>query len=66
MERRLLEQLVAGKSLPQAADALGIAGTTARTHLTGIVAKTGVSRQADLIALVTRLVPPLQRPRNRG
>ena len=48
---------VLGKALAQTANALGIAGTTAKTHLYNIFSKTGVSRQADLMRLATRLVP---------
>jgi DNA-binding CsgD family transcriptional regulator/PAS domain-containing protein len=57
-EARLLERLVRGESLPDARKALGIAETTAKTHLAHIFAKAGVSRQADLLALVARMVPP--------
>jgi DNA-binding CsgD family transcriptional regulator len=49
------------RALVEAAAALGIAETTAKTHLSRIFAKTGVSRQAELVALVHRLTPPLQR-----
>ena len=60
-ETQLLRQLAAGASLPEAAAALGIAETTAKTHLGNIFGKTGVARQANLIALVHRLSPPLGR-----
>jgi DNA-binding CsgD family transcriptional regulator/PAS domain-containing protein len=60
-ETRVLERLLRGTSLVEAAAALGIAETTAKTHLSRIFAKTGVSRQAELVALVHRLTPPLQR-----
>ncbi|GAA3102889.1 helix-turn-helix transcriptional regulator [Rhizobium viscosum] len=50
-ETRVLASLVAGRSLSETATELGIAHTTARTHLTHIFEKTGVSRQADLIRL---------------
>jgi DNA-binding CsgD family transcriptional regulator len=54
--------LAEGAKLAEAAVALGIADTTAKTHLTHIFSKTGVSRQVDLIALIHRLVPPVQKP----
>ena len=60
-EARVLERLLGGKSLVDAAAALGIAETTAKTHLSRIFAKTGVTRQAELVALLDRLVPPLRR-----
>lgn len=59
-EARLLEQLAGGATLANAAVALGIAETTAKTHLSHIFSKTGVSRQTDLIALVHRLTPPVR------
>lgn len=58
-ELRLLQALLAGASLVQAGAALGIAESTAKTHLSHIFAKTGVTRQADLIALLHRLTPPI-------
>lgn len=48
-ETELLQQLVAGSNLRQAAENCGIARNTARNHLSNIFQKTGVSRQADLI-----------------
>ena len=60
-EARVLERLLGGMSLVEAAAALGIAETTAKTHLSRIFAKTGVTRQAELVALLDRLVPPLRR-----
>ena len=60
-EARLVEKLAEGATLAEAAVRLGIADTTAKTHLTHIFSKTGVSRQTELIALIHRLVPPLQK-----
>ena len=60
-EARVLERLLSGMTLVAAAAALGIAETTAKTHLSRIFAKTGVTRQAELVALLDRLVPPLRR-----
>jgi DNA-binding CsgD family transcriptional regulator len=57
-ETRLLGRLVLGETLVEAARALGIAETTAKAHLASIFGKAGVRRQADLVALVTRLAPP--------
>jgi DNA-binding CsgD family transcriptional regulator len=62
-ETRVLERLAGGATLPQAAKALGIAHSTAKTHLFHIFSKTGVSRQTDLIALIERLNPPIHRPK---
>ncbi|HKD25964.1 MAG TPA: LuxR C-terminal-related transcriptional regulator [Xanthobacteraceae bacterium] len=57
-EERTLERLLAGDTLAQAADTLGIAVTTVRTHLTHIFDKTGASRQAELIRLAAKFSPP--------
>lgn len=59
-EARLLEHLVKGETLGETAKALNIAETTAKTHLAHLFEKMGISRQADLVALVARLIPPLQ------
>jgi DNA-binding CsgD family transcriptional regulator len=59
-EARLLAQLVSGASLAEAAFNLGIAEATARTHRNHVFTKTGVSRRADLIVLVGRLLPPIR------
>jgi len=55
METRLLDGLLQGQKLAEAAERLGIAETTARTHLGNIFGKTGVSRQSDLIRLATEM-----------
>lgn len=55
METRLLDGLLRGQKLAEAADRLGIAETTARTHLGNIFGKTRVSRQSDLIRLATEM-----------
>jgi DNA-binding CsgD family transcriptional regulator/PAS domain-containing protein len=59
-EARILERVSQGQTLAEAAKALNIAETTAKTHLGHLFGKMGVSRQADLVALVARLIPPLQ------
>ena len=61
-ETRLVEKLEAGATLPEAAGALGIADTTAKTHLTHIFSKAGVTRQVELMTLIHRLVPPIRKP----
>lgn len=59
-ETRLLERVIQGHTVGEAAEAMDIAETTAKTHLAHIFQKTGVSRQAELVVLVSKLVPPLQ------
>ena len=57
-ETRVLACLLGGRTLAEAATSLGIAATTAKSHLEAIFAKTGISRQADLMRLGMGLVPP--------
>jgi DNA-binding CsgD family transcriptional regulator len=57
-ETRLLASLLAGRTLTETAATLGIAGTTAKTHLEHIFLKTGVTRQAELMRLWTGLITP--------
>jgi DNA-binding CsgD family transcriptional regulator len=57
-ETRVLAEIAAGASTSDAAATLGIAGSTVRTHLESIFAKTGVKRQAELVRLAARLAPP--------
>lgn len=51
-EQRLLRVLFDGISLPDAARCLGVARTTARTHLQRLFEKTGTRRQADLLRTI--------------
>jgi DNA-binding CsgD family transcriptional regulator len=55
-EARLASQLAFGNSLEGVADQLGIAKETARSHLKSIFAKTGVHRQAELVAVLAKLL----------
>lgn len=54
-EQGLLDILVQGVSLPDAALMLGVARSTARTHLQRLFDKTGKRRQVDLLRMVTSL-----------
>jgi DNA-binding CsgD family transcriptional regulator len=60
-ETRMFEQLATGATVAEAAETLAIAKTTARTHLSRILSKTGVTRQTDLVALIHRLSLPVKR-----
>lgn len=51
-EARICERLVQGRTVEEAAHDLEIAADTVRVHLKKVFAKTGVSRQAELIAKV--------------
>jgi DNA-binding CsgD family transcriptional regulator len=59
---RTLDRLVAGDTLAEAAQALGVALATVRTHLAHIFEKTGTSRQAELIRLAAKFAPPIVVP----
>jgi len=59
-ESRLLNQLAKGDTISKAAASLEVSEHTIRTHLQNIFAKTGVSRQTELIALLDWLVPPVR------
>ena len=59
-EIRIVQHLLAGKTPVEIADELGLALPTVRTHLARIFAKTGTSRQADLILLATQIAAPVK------
>ena len=58
-EMRVLLMIVEVGGVPEVAPVLGISETTVRTHLQHVFAKTGTSRQADLVALVASYMSPL-------
>jgi len=54
-EARLAQRLARGDSVEEAAQALGVKMTTARTQLAAIFAKTDTRRQAKLVAILSRV-----------
>lgn len=56
----LLMPLLEGKTIEEIAGTLGISMATARSHLVRLFAKTGTSRQAELVQLVLKAIPPLR------
>lgn len=58
-ELRVLMAIVHVGGVPEAAEALGIAETTVKTHLARVFGKTGVNRQADLVKLAAGFASPL-------
>src|SRR4030095_11526980 len=58
-ELRVLQSSVAVGGVRETPAALGIAETTVKTHLHRVFAKTGVSRQADLVKLAAGFSNPL-------
>jgi DNA-binding CsgD family transcriptional regulator len=59
-EAQIFAMIAAGHTVAAAAENLGIAMSTARTHLLWVLEKTGCKRQVELVALADRLSPPLQ------
>lgn len=59
-ELRVALALAPGLQLEEVADMLGIGLQTVKTHLQHIFQKTNTSRQADLIALMTRMSGPMR------
>jgi DNA-binding CsgD family transcriptional regulator len=58
-EMRVLMMIVQVGGVPEVAPVLGISETTVKTHLQRVFAKTGTSRQADLVKLVAGYMSPL-------
>jgi DNA-binding CsgD family transcriptional regulator len=58
-EVRVLLSIVEVGGVPETAQALGVAETTVKTHLHRTFAKTGASRQADLVKLAAGFSTPL-------
>jgi len=58
-ETRMLDRLLRGDSIAEAAAAMNVSVTTVKTHRSRLLSKTGTRRQATLISLVHRLVPAL-------
>jgi DNA-binding CsgD family transcriptional regulator len=58
-ELRVLLALIETGGAPEVARALGVAETTVKFHLQRLFAKTGASRQAELVKLVAGLSSPL-------
>jgi DNA-binding CsgD family transcriptional regulator len=55
-EAAIASLLCGGASMTEIAERLGLRRETARTHLKHVFHKTGVSRQAELVAIVSRLL----------
>jgi DNA-binding CsgD family transcriptional regulator len=58
-ELRVLLAIVEVGGVPEVAEALGIAGTTVKSHLGRVYHKTSTGRQADLVKLVAGFSNPL-------
>jgi DNA-binding CsgD family transcriptional regulator len=58
-ELRVLFAIIQVGGVPAVAAAMGISGSTVKTHLSRLFAKTGTDRQADLVKLVASYANPL-------
>lgn len=58
-ELRVLLAMLPGLGVKDAADILGISEATAKTHLQHIHAKTGISKQTELMRLFSGSTPPI-------
>jgi DNA-binding CsgD family transcriptional regulator len=58
-ELRVLLTMAPGLGVKEAAEILGIAEVTARTHLQRVFAKTGTSKQTELLNLLKNSTPPI-------
>jgi DNA-binding NarL/FixJ family response regulator len=59
-ELRVLAAVSEVGGIPAVAEVVGISQATVKTHLQGLFAKTGTSRQADLVKLVATHASPLR------
>jgi DNA-binding CsgD family transcriptional regulator len=58
----LAREILQGDGIEAAAGRLGIARSTARTHLLEVFQKTGTSRQAELVRVLLQHAPPTRPP----
>ncbi len=58
-ETEVAMQMMDGLTLDETADALGVSRNTVRAHLRGVFAKTGVTRQAELVKTLLNSVASL-------
>ncbi|MDP3738285.1 MAG: helix-turn-helix transcriptional regulator [Hyphomonadaceae bacterium] len=59
-EARVFEHIAAGSTAAETAEALGVGLSTVKTHLLRLFEKTGVNRQADLMALAGSFALPIE------
>lgn len=65
-ELRVLLAMRPDRSVRQVAETLTISEPTARTHLQHIYAKTGTSKQSELLCLFMRFTPPIESQASLG
>jgi DNA-binding CsgD family transcriptional regulator len=57
-EARVARSIASGRTAEDIAEDGGVSLNTVRTHVRGVLEKTGCNRQADLVALLTGLRQP--------
>jgi DNA-binding CsgD family transcriptional regulator len=57
-EARVARSLAAGKTVENIASDASVSLNTVRTHMRGVLEKTGCNRQTEVVALLTGIVPP--------
>ena len=57
-EARVARSLAAGKTVENIASDGSVSLSTVRTHVRGVLEKTGCNRQAEVVALLSGIVPP--------
>jgi DNA-binding CsgD family transcriptional regulator len=57
-EARVARQLAAGQTVEAIATVSGVSLTTVRTHVRGVLEKTGCHRQGEVVALLSGIAPP--------
>jgi DNA-binding CsgD family transcriptional regulator len=61
-EARVARSLAVGRTVKDIASDGGVSPATVRTHVRGVLEKTGCSRQADVVALLAGIVQPRMPP----
>jgi DNA-binding NarL/FixJ family response regulator len=64
MQCAVIEEVAAGRSVHEAAGALGRGEETVRTHLKAAYARLGVSSRAELVSLLARTASLSNSPRS--
>jgi DNA-binding CsgD family transcriptional regulator/PAS domain-containing protein len=60
-EMRIIMVMAEGNGISETADILGLSNATVKSHLQHMFAKTGTSRQSDLMQLVIRSLAPINK-----
>jgi DNA-binding CsgD family transcriptional regulator len=61
-EARVARSLASGKTVEDVASERGISVNTVRTHVRGVLEKTGCNRQAEIVALLAGIIAPHSEP----